>query len=113
LIVVVGASLRDVAVRTVADVNQVDAAQIRRAVVVTGFVGREFIGLSSRRTRLMRGETVGTDDVRHLVLVVQAVDRTQTCRTQHIPVACSRKIHAENDNAGVASEDAEKKTLMI
>jgi len=69
--------------RPVADVDQVDAAQVRRAVVVAGFVGREFVGLSSRRAGLMWRKTVRTDHVRHLVFVVQTVDWTQPYSAQN------------------------------
>ena len=79
---IVRATLRDVAVWSVADVNEVDGAEIGRAVVIAGFVGRKFIRLGSRRTRLTRGVSVGTDDIRHLIDVVQAVDRTYTCRIE-------------------------------
>ena len=64
--------------RHVAQVDEVDATQIRRAVVVAGLVRRELICLGSWRTRLDRGVAVGTDNVGHLILVVQSVDRTHT-----------------------------------
>ena len=73
---VVRDDLMHVTERSVAEVDHVDATQIRRAVIVAGFVRRELVRFGSGWTRLIRGVAVGTDDERFLVLVVQTVDRT-------------------------------------
>jgi len=74
-----GIATRRIVLGSVAIVDQVDAAQICVSVIVSGLVARRSGRLSSWWTWLFVGITVGTNDKRGVIAVVQPVSNTASC----------------------------------
>ena len=69
----VGVPAGSVVLRAVSVVDQVDAAEVRVAVVVAGLVARRAGGLGARWTGLLVRVAVGTDHERGVVPIVETV----------------------------------------